>query len=312
MDSRLQNLSYSSLLTLHSCPRKWQLYRLNSVEEEVDENSPQVRSSNLTFAFGHAVGDGVQLLLQGKSLDEVLFTLFTQWNCDYLEENPKQNKSFPKALLAVQQFSEYISNGLLFEYELLYYNGKPACELGFRIHLPDGFKYRGFVDAVLRNKVTGEIMVLEVKTTSARYISPAMYKNSAQAIGYSIVLDAIAPDISSYKVLYLPYLTISSRFEPVEFNKSYVQRALWLQELLLDIETIKMYDNIDIYPMRGESCNAFNRECEYINLCTLSTANLVTPEPETQRTEVFDIEITFQELLAAQLSKINSEEGVPV
>ena len=30
----------------------------------------------------------------------------------------------------------------------------------------------------------------------------------------------------------------------MEFTKSYLQRALWLQELLLDIETIKLYESL--------------------------------------------------------------------
>jgi hypothetical protein len=209
-----------------------------------------------------------------------------------------------------------VRNLVLKDYELVYTNTGPACELGFRIHFPDGFKYRGFVDAVLKHKLTGEILVLEVKTTSSKYLTEAQYKNSAQAIGYSIVLDHIFPDYSSYKVLYLPYLTHAMEFSPMQFNKSPLQRALWLQELLLDIETIKLYEEYGVYPMRGESCYSFYRECEYFGLCTLATDKLTTPQTEEERlaleekeSQAYEIEVTFQDLLATQLEKTGNSNA---
>ena len=162
-------------------------------------------------------------------------------------------------------------HGYLDGYNLVRYQDKPATELSFVIHLPDGFKYRGFVDAVLQHEISGAVMVLEVKTTNATAVNPAQYKNSAQAIGYSIVLDALFPDLRAYEVLYLVYQTKSESYQQLPFEKSYHSRALWIRELLLDIELIKMYEQASIYPMHGESCYSFFRECEYLNLCTLST-----------------------------------------
>lgn len=304
MDKRLQNLSYSSLLTLHSCPRKFQLYRLNAQVEQV-EDIP----GSITFAYGHAVGTGIQNILTGLSVQETMLRAFLEWDVDLLAENEKQNKSFWGAMLALQQFASLFQSGYLRGYKLVMFNGKPATELSFLIDLPNGFKFRGFVDAVLQHEVTGKVLVLEVKTTNAATVNPAQYKNSAQAIGYSVVLDAIFPELSSYQVLYLVYQTKSEEFVQLPFEKSYYARALWLRELMLDIDVISMYEENQLYPMRGESCFTFFRECEYLQVCTLSTERLttkLTPEEEEKldkQLEEFQIKVTLQDLIEAQLAK---------
>lgn len=304
IDKRIQNLSYSGLLTFHTCPRKFQLYRLNAEVEQVEDIPGSV-----TFAYGHAVGSGIQHILSGLTTQQATWLMFLEWDVDLLAENPKQNKSFWGALIAVQQFASMFANGYLEDYELVHYNDKPAVELSFAIHLPDGFKYRGFVDAVLQHKATGEVLVLECKTTNAATVNPAQYKNSAQAIGYSIVLDAIFPALSAYKVLYLVYQTKSESYVQLPFDKSYYSRALWIRELLLDVEVIKMYEEAEIYPMRGESCYTYFRECEYLQTCTLSTERLtskLTVEQEFKLEEQlaeFQIHIGIEDLIQAQIAK---------
>ena len=67
IDPRIRQLSYSSLLTLHSCPRKFQLSRLRSTHK-----AEESEKSTVTFAFGHVVGAGLAELLEGKNLDSVI------------------------------------------------------------------------------------------------------------------------------------------------------------------------------------------------------------------------------------------------
>lgn len=305
MDIRLRSLSYSSLLTFHSCPRKYQLYRLNSKANETEDTSASV-----TFAFGHAVGLGIQEYITHHSEDETLWKVFLNWEPDLLADNPKQNKSFWLAVAAIQRFISMASSGFLRDWKLAYYDGKPATELSFLITFPDGFTYKGYVDAVLQHSETGEVMVLECKTTSANNVAAAAYKNSAQAIGYSIVLDALFPHLSSYTVTYLIYKTKSTDYDMMQFEKSYLDRALWIRTLLLDIETIKMYEDAGIYPMHGESCNDFYRECEYFGLCTLATESITEPISEEEESQVeqrlaneFQVNVTISDLIQAQLEK---------
>ena len=304
MDTRLQHLSYSGLLSLHSCPRRFQLEKLNAEKDAYDDTGASV-----TFAYGHTVGLGVQLAYENKTEEEIIWQLFLGWEPDLFAENLKQKKSFWTALQAVQSFISLRQHGFMEEWELVYVDGVPAVELSFVIELPNGFKYRGFVDGVLRHKFSGEVRVLEVKTTAATNLNPAQYKNSAQAIGYSIVLDHLFPELSSYEVLYLVYTTKDGQWNPLPFQKSYLQRALWIQELLLDCETIQMYEDSGIYPMHGESCYAFYRECEYLQTCTLATAYLTSPMNEEEEAKFaekeskYQIKVTVQDLIAAQLGK---------
>lgn len=306
IDPRLKLLSHSSRTTLHKCPRKYQLYRLNS--EQISLEEEKETEQGVTFAYGTAVGVGVQSVLENKSEKEVIMDTFLSWDVDLLHETPRQKKSFWLALFAVQKFMSLKENGFLEEYELVYYKDKPAVELSFQICLPNGFKYRGFVDAVLRHKISGDIMVLECKTSSGTANS-AMYKNSGQALGYSVVLDILFPEMSSYVVLYLVYETKSYEYRELPFKKSLLQRALWLQELLVDSKMIELYESYTTYPMHGESCFDFFRECEYLSLCTLDTNNLTKPLTEDIMKKVkedeknYDFNLDFYDLVEAQINK---------
>ena len=306
IDPRILNLSYSSLLELHSCPRKLELSRLGSISE-----ISETQEESITFSYGQIVGLGIQMTLENKSESEILWAMFLGWRPELFADNPKQRKSFAEAVFAIQKFHAMREQGYLEDYELVIYNGKPACELSFIIHLPNKFKYRGFVDAVLRHKYTGEILVLECKTSSATNLNPATYRNSAQAIGYSIVLDTLFPELSSYRVLYLIYSTKSLQYDQLEFTKSYVQRARWIQELILDCDSISLYHNAGLYPMHGESCFSFGRECKYMGLCQMDTAKLVQSAPDNLAEQVeaknaeYQISITLEDLIQTQLNKVS-------
>ena len=307
IDPRLKLLSHSSRTTLHKCPRKYQLYRL-AAEEIALADATKVMEQSLTFAYGHAVGEGMASVLERKTEDEVYLEAFLHWDADLLDENTRQKKSFWLALFAIKKFIAMRENGYLDEYDLVYYKGKPAVELSFQIMLPGGFSYRGFVDAVLRHRDSGEIMVLEAKTSSGTANS-AMYKNSGQALGYSVVLDILFPKLSSYTVLYLVYETRSYEYKELPFTKSLLQRALWLQELLIDCKRVELYESFGSYPMHGESCFDFFRECEYLGLCTLSTDSftkklttkmIAAIEKDQER---YQFVVDFHDLVAAQIAK---------
>lgn len=305
IDPRLLRTSYSSDLGLHGCPRKAQLKALG-VQAAIDLDS------NLTFAFGHVVGDGIQQILLGTPWDQVVLNTLKGWHVEFFAENEKQCKSLPEALYCLMQFRSMVADGFLSEYEVAFFNGKPAAELSFRLHLPKT-KFRGYVDLVLKHKITGELVVLELKTTSAKYVRPSSYKNSAQAIGYSVVLDKIEPGNTSYGVIYLCYLTTRRIFETFEFPKTYHQRALWLRDRLWDegIRTnlIASEGNYGIWPMHGEHCNSFGRDCEFMDSCQLQTERLMEPLKEKHFKDLsrdtgleveYQFEITLGELIEAQ------------
>lgn len=304
-DPRLVRTSYSGNLSMHSCPRKHQLKCLGT-RREADENS------EITFAFGHVVGQGIQDIIIGKSWDEVIFEAFRGWHAPFEAANERQKKSITEAVHCLQQFQALWNSGFLNEYEIAEFDGRPASELSFEIQFPHT-KFRGFVDIVLRHKITGELLVLEIKTTSMKYIKPSAYKNSAQAIGYSVILDKIETGCTSYGVMYLVYMTHQCSFETFEFPKTFHQRALWLRDRIIDeefiVKLIREEGNYGIWPMYGESCNSFGRDCEFMDVCHLDTRNLMEPLREkhfidrsydTGQKVNYQFEISLQELLDTQ------------
>lgn len=310
IDPRLKLISHSSRTLLHKCPRKYQLYRLSSQTVSLADHLEV--EQGVTFAYGTVVGIGLQSVLEGKTEDQILLDCFLGWDVDLLDSNPRQKKSFWLAVYAVQKFLSMREAGFMQDYELVYYQGKPAVELSFQITLPGGYRYRGYVDGVLQHRHTGEIIVLEAKTSSGT-AQAAMYKNSGQALGYSVVTDILFPAISSYTVLYMVYETKTMEYVELPFTKSLLQRALWLQELLIDTQLIELYHSYETYPMHGESCFDFFRECEYLSLCTLSTKNLTKPltRQVLDKIEVesgsYDFTVDFYDLVASQVAK--SEES---
>ena len=310
IDPRLIRTSYSSILSLHACPRLYQLEKLQA-QKLIDYDS------NVTFAYGHVVGEGIQTYLITRNLNAAIWAMFLMWHADFVDENEKQNKSFASATAAIMMFAELVEDGLLDEYEVAYFNGKAAAELSFKITFPNTF-YRGYVDLVLRHKITGEYLILELKTTSAKYVKHSQYKNSAQALGYSVVLDKIAPGTTSYGVLYLVQLTVVERFEPMEFPKTYHQRAMWIRDMLWEdrkiIGLIEEFGQYGIWPMHGESCNRFGRDCSFMDSCQSDTHYMTAPLRENQLIEsklvkdeltgeshwepmTYDFEFTVEELL---------------
>jgi len=297
IDPRLLLLSHSSRTVLHRCPRKYQLQKIAS--------TPFHKEENVTLAFGTVVGLGIQCILEGKTIQATVMEMFLAWKLpDLYEEEEKTKKSFFLAIFAVQQFSA-IRAGALSDYELAYFNGKPAVELSFRIALPHGFKYRGFVDVVLRHKTTGKLLVLEVKTTGAKSVTEANYKNSGQALGYSLILDAIAPHESEYEVWYLVYMSSMQQFEILPFRKHYSDRAFWIQELLMDVERIQYYEEAGRYPSYGESCYDFFRVCQFYSNCQMSTPMLAIPyESETMADKnEYLLELSLLDLVQSQLDR---------
>ena len=302
IDPRLGLLSYSSLLLLNGCPKKYQLKKLSSqLKPDIKPDLMQ----EVTFCFGHIIGEAIQRYFAGCSLDDNLYQAYASWYVDINERNDKQKKSLEEALFAIQKlyYTDWQD-----KYELVHFNNRPAIELSFSIDFTGGFKYRGYVDIVLRDRNTGEIIICEDKTTS-RTPAAATYKNSSQATGYSVILDQIVPDLSSYKLIYLIYQSVDRGWIKYEFAKSLHERALWLQQTWLDIETIKLYELNECWPARGQHCLSYYRECEYFGICHLSPELIAKPLAEDIPKEPeYDFYFTFDELIDTQMRIIERDE----
>ena len=270
-DLAIRRLSYSSLLTLHRCPKLFYLERHDFGERE----------ESVHLAYGKAFGTGIQEVMKGSSLQDAWLAAFLAWDIGTEEELDKDKKSLWFALLMVSKFAEeywpmFASQG----WKLLAVNGKASDEYGYKLHFLDGFYMIGFIDAILYNELTGEIKVLEIKTTKYNNPSEALYANSWQAIGYGIILDKLAvllahldiTNYSSYEVLYMVLKSNSMEIELMPFKKTKVQKAIWLKDITLDIERIGSYEASGHWPKYGESCfnYASYKPCKYFGVCHMS------------------------------------------
>lgn len=301
----LRTISYSTLLTFHSCPRRFELSRLIPTvgNQERDEDADG------HLDFGTVVGNGLQEFLVSKDINRALFRMFLDWN-DNLESERgmKSAKTFWDAIRAIKAVVE-LTNGPLAQYEVAVFNGKPAVELGFRIDFGDGFTYRGKLDALLIHKVTREFLPLECKTTGSRYLDEAMYMNSSQGIGYGVVIDRVAHEMeveyNSYDVFYPVYMTFKAEWVPFKFHKTNTARALWLQSILFDINHIVQYAEANYFPMRGESCFHFGRQCRFFGTCNMSNNQLVGSNAPVKldKRDDYSLEFDIFQLVEAQVGK---------
>lgn len=304
----LKLLSYSSGVTLHRCPRKYELYKLLGKRAADDGSSGQ---EHLTF--GDAVGIAIQEMLTHGDKNKATFAVFMAWKSSIDDDaGERDKKTFWHALYAIDKF-DLLLKTVLAKYELIAINGRPATEVGFSLALGDGYFYRGFIDAVLRHKVTGEIVVLENKTTKFKNLHEAMYKNSGQGLGYSLVLDVLTHEFevaetSSYKVIYCAYKSTALEFEVFNFTKSHTQRALWIKNMLHDVRLIEDFAIDNYFPGYGESCYDFFRPCEYLDLCNLSTERLIGgtieahPAKEDDASK-YDYHFDLEQVIESQLAR---------
>jgi hypothetical protein len=183
------------------------------------------------------------------------------------------------------------------------------------------------VDCVLQHKYTGQYLVVDIKTTGNNSSNPAKYQNSPQCLGYSIIMDKVAPGQNSYEVMYYEYMTYTRKFVEHLFVLSNLSRAQWLRNLLLDTDIMQMYSQYEEWPMHGESCASYNRACQFIDVCTISTQSLCPSATSPNELAMdarefdtkkdlndkgllvkkiiqYDIEVSFNDLIQSQLGKI--------
>lgn len=305
---KLKRRSHSSFQS--ACARRSLLTALTGNREE----------GTVHTEFGSAYGEGAQALMQGKTIDEALWAAFLAWDGSIDElQDKRSRKSFWEVIDAIQRFQVFWQVVGEPEYELLYFtdqhgNQVPAVELSFRLDFADGYYFIGYVDAVLRSKLTGELVVLELKTTSDQNVPEAKYKNSNQALGYGIVLDYFAELIgaegSSYTVLYLVYGTKEQAFSIFPFAKNAVDRADWLRDTVTKFTFWDYYIQQRHFPKNGDACFSFNRVCNFFGLCDDDPQFLAGQDQlkgfGRDEENAYHIRISYEELVARQKKVLES------
>lgn len=271
-------LSYSRCGTLHQCARKFQI-----------ENSFRLNNGNrtsATFSFGHAVGMAVQATAEGDSFDRMMLRVFLEWDLDIEElgtlSEQRALKNVWFALEAAERWWDMVhdpKNSDLKGWEIAQIphpkTGEliPGVELTFRIDCGDGYIYEGHIDLLMFHPILKKFKVVELKTNSGNQLHEAMYKNSMQAVGYSTVIDSAARSLgvgNTYDVQYIVYQTKQQKYTSLPFIKTPKDRAIFISNLITDINYIEMCESQGYYPRNGSSCYDFFRPCDYFGICNLS------------------------------------------
>ena len=299
--------SYSTFGGLQSCDRKFAIKKMELADAGVDIKPME----NVDFAFGKAVETGVHCVFLRKSPEETFIEMFTSWDIPLYAEHPKgYAKRFVDATIAIDKLRYVLSIGHLFEgWEVAYFNDKAAIELAMVIDCENGYFYCGHADMILYNPTEHRYRVLEIKTTARKQLDEAMYKNSDQATGYSIMLDSIAQDqeeTATFEVFYLVWNTANDNWTLFEFTKTRSQRAGWINTILLDFQRIELQRKFGFWPKRGTACLEYGRRCEYYTCCDLELSyfnsrgefDIVTPEEIEEHQ--FDFHFKLSNIIATQ------------
>ncbi|CAN5950704.1 unnamed protein product [Sphagnum jensenii] len=297
----LRLLSHSGIQSFNSCARKFELTKLSQKPRIIEDEAGHL-------AFGTVVGNGVQEYLITGDLNKAIFRVFLDWKESIDSDlGEKKNKTFWHAIRAIQRFVNF-RDTVLSEYELAYFEEKPATELGFSIAFGNGFFYRGKIDALMRHKYNGHYLVVEVKTTGYSVVHEAMYGNSNQATGYGLVIDKVAADRgkqNSYYVLYPVYKTGDMAWTSFKFEKSNTQRALWLQGVLYIVNHIAQYSENEYFPTNGDACFSYGKACNFYGICGYSNTLLLdaNASPKFDKDGEYYFQFDLMDLIEAQQKK---------
>lgn len=291
-------LSYSTLELLHLCERKLQMIKLLQGYDEREENEH--------FSFGNGWGTGVTSYLLYGDMDRAIYEAWQAYWPTLETDKKNQTMLFNALQVAKPKLDTY-----RMKYEIATFNGKPAIELSFRIDINERFYYVGYIDAVFRHRTQGYYAVLENKHNTAwiNDIDP-LYKNSGQALGYSIVLDKIAEqDQSDYAIHYLVAQFKRDLYEPtihtLEYKKNLLDRLKWFFTLGIDVDRLAQLLKLNIFPMRGGSCQHFNRPCQFFGMCSLHVNDRPKTDEEVKDDKEYQFIYSLDEIVADHLKRVN-------
>jgi hypothetical protein len=312
----LRIISYSSLQTLHSCPRKFELDRVGS---QTLATIPE-REESVHTGYGSAFGAGLQALLSGSSLARAKIEAIANYRFSEIYPIPfYDEKSLFHCLNSLTRFAETELSELESDWQPLLINGKPASEVSFVISYPNSFYDRGFIDFILQHRVTKKILVVEIKTDGGyaplnKESVEAKYGNSQQGTSYALVADYLASKLNlrnEISVVYIVHRTKTNSFESYLFPKPASYRLRFIKDKLAELGMLDFLitraldkESPEPFPSYG-NCATFNRVCNYYKMCHMKQDYSKVKEIYIGD---FEFHIPILELLDLQTVRLNEKE----
>jgi hypothetical protein len=291
-------LSHSTLELFNKCERAFQLERMLVGNDD--------RLHKPVFSRGHALGKGIQTYMLTGDMDKAMFEA---WYAYYPDLSDMKGKVNQIRTLHIMQSAKRFLQDLRDKYEVVSFNGQPAIELGIKINVDEQFYYVGFIDIVLKNRLTGRYVVADVKGTGTwQEDLNVLYKNSNQVLSYSIGLDKIVgKELIDYDCMYI--VCQDSQAEPKFFKyhallykHTLKDRLNWFLSLGIDIARIKALQDLNVYPKRGSSCFAYGEKCRHFDICSFR-------HDEVEKDDIadpyrYEFEYNIEDLIADHMDRV--------
>jgi ATP-dependent helicase/DNAse subunit B len=282
-------VSYSSMNTFASCPRKFEFAKLYPKRDRAFEDF-------YAAEVGKAIHAAYQNFLTIGDKEQAIWTLMQEFPFELEFNQSNDYRGFDASLATLE---EMMVDAKMMEYELARImrpptvsevaeaaklglvaesTEVPAIEVPFELRfkglkLPDGrgIAFTGFLDAILRNKSTGLYRTLDIKTSRVRMAdATAKYKFDTQQVPYGIVVDHVAQDqVESFEVLYLDcYIDLVEpqvTFYP--FMKSRQDIMEWATNRLIQFQQIQRFMESDYFPRTDSGCLFYQKPCAWLEPC---------------------------------------------
>lgn len=262
-------ISHSSRGTLRTCERKFEITKFY-------QDIPSDES--MEGEVGKAIHAGYQKYLMTEDLDEALLEMMFAYP---IKENSDAGEG--RSLEAcVATLERMVQNIRLLEYKIaniqcLDESVRPAIEVEFEIWLEGPIfngrpiVYVGFIDAILFNVLSGEFMVVDIKSHRRNNFNPAAeFTFHGQCLPYGVVLQrATDQDIHRFQVMYIgAYIDILEPIiQPCVFQKTETNVQEWFTGLYFDVKAMVEMGAVDHWPRREHGCQLYGKPCYFLSLC---------------------------------------------
>lgn len=265
-------VSYSSLNSFEGCKRKFEFDKLYPRASE--------RQKYYASETGSALHAGYQNYLVTQDEDQAIWAFMREFpfELELMEDN--DYRSFYACLATLTRMFE---EGSMNEYEIAtIINDKgvevPAIEVPFELRfdnyrLPDGraIAFTGYIDAIMRSRVTGLFRTMDIKTTRAAVKdASAKFKFDSQQLPYGVVVEHISQaSVEEFEVLYLDaYIDLlNPECQLYEFRKTQRDVQEWITNKIIQFEQIQRFSESDYFPRTDSGCMFWNRPCKYLEPC---------------------------------------------
>ena len=265
-------VSYSSLNTYASCPRKFEFSKLYP--------RPSHREEYFAASVGTALHAGYQDYLINSDVESATWAFMRKYPFDLELMEDNLNRSFESCLATLD---EMLASVQMADYEIAQIR-KPdgsvgaAIEVPFELRfdnfrLPDGrgIAFIGYIDAILRNRITSIYRTMDIKTTRMKLNDATpKFQFDSQQVPYGIIVDHVAEgEVDEFEVLYLDcwidLLEPTAELYPFKKRKQDVQE--WITNKMIQFESITRFMESDYFPRTDGGCLFYNRPCQYMEPC---------------------------------------------